>query len=210
MQLLALTLMDIPHDFDWDSLPELRLHALEQLQPADPTKAIRAQYDTYQTEVANPGSQTETFVSVQLESSQPRWLDVPITLTTGKALAEKTTEVRIHLKKMHEAQSNCIVFRIQPNEGIDIELFTKKPGYDRQFETRHLSFTYPEDTQLPDAYEQVIVDAINSRKSLFTSSEEVIRSWEVLRPIQDAWMMNDYVATHPNGATYMGNGKFSR
>lgn len=210
MQLLALTLMDIPQDFAWDNLPTLRLRALEQLQIADPSKAFRAQYDSYQDEVGNPGSETETFVSVQLQSSQPRWLNVPITLTTGKALAEKTTEVRIHLKKMHEAQSNCIIFKIQPNEGIDIELFTKQPGYDRQFETRHLSFTYPPDTKLPDAYEQVLVDAIKSRKNLFTSSDEVIRSWEILKAIQDAWMMDSKLVTYPSGSTYMSNGTFSQ
>lgn len=201
MQLLALTLMDIPHDFAWDTLPELRLAALSQLEHADPAKAFRGQYDTYQDETGNPGSLTETFVSVQLASTQPRWLDVPITLTTGKALAEKTTEVRIHLKKMHEAQSNCIVFRIQPNEGIDIELFTKKPGYDRQFETRHLSFNFPEDTKLPDAYEQVIVDAIRSHKSLFTSSDEVLKSWEILKSVQDAWnMSSDPLKIYPSGS----------
>jgi glucose-6-phosphate 1-dehydrogenase len=193
MQLLALTLMDIPHDFDWKQLPELRLKALEQLQLADPAKVIRAQYDTYQQEVGNPGSLTETFVSLQLASNQPRWLDVPIRLTTGKALDSKTTEIRIHLKKMHEAQSNCIIFRIQPDEGIDIELFTKKPGYDRDFETRHLTFNLPEGERLPDAYEQVIVDAIRSHKSLFTSSSEVLRAWEVLEPVQIAWAMDGEV-----------------
>lgn len=187
MQLLALTLMDIPHDFDWKELPELRLKALERLQLADPAKAVRAQYTGYREEAGNPESMTETFVSLELASNQPRWLDVPIRLTTGKALDAKTTEIRIHLKKLHEAQSNAIVFRIQPNEGIDIELFTKKPGYDREFETHHLNMTFPEDVRLPDAYEQVIVDAIRSHKSLFTSSSEVLRSWEVLKPIQDAW-----------------------
>ena len=191
MQLLALTLMDIPHDFDWKELPELRLKALEQLQPADPAKAVRAQYEGYQAEAGNPGSLTETFVSLELESNQPRWLDVPILLTTGKALDSKTTEIRIHLKKFHEAQSNTIVFRIQPNEGIDIELFTKKPGYDREFETRHLDLLLPEDTKLPDAYEQVIVDAIRSHKNLFTGSDEVLRSWEILKPVQDAWNMDN-------------------
>jgi glucose-6-phosphate 1-dehydrogenase len=190
MQLLALTLMDIPHDFDWKELPELRLKALEQLQPADPAKAIRAQYTGYQEEADNPGSLTETFVSLELESRQPRWLDVPIRLTTGKALDAKTTEIRIHLKKLHEAQSNTVIFRIQPNEGIDIELFTKKPGYDREFETHHLNMAFPEDVRLPDAYEQVIVDAIRSQKSLFTSSSEVLRSWEILKPVQDAWSMD--------------------
>ena len=202
MQLLALTLMDIPHDFDWDELPQLRMKALEQLLPADPANAIRAQYDTYQAEVENPGSLTETFVSVDLQSTQPRWLDVPIRLTTGKALDQKTTEIRIHLKKLHEAQSNTVVFRIQPNEGIDIELFTKTPGYDRDFETRHLDFTFPEDTKLPDAYEQVIVDAIRSRKSLFTGSDEVLRSWEILAPVQQAWQMDAApLATYASGSS---------
>lgn len=187
MQLLALTLMDIPHDFDWSELPALRLRAIEQLEPVDPATVIRAQYDTYKQEVDNPSSQTETFVSLELRSTQPRWLDVPIRLTTGKGLDTKQTEIRIHLKKLHEAQSNCIIFRILPQEGVDVELFTKKPGYDHDFETRHLTLAYPPDVKLPDAYEQVIVDAINSRKSLFTSSDEVLRAWEVLEPVQRAW-----------------------
>ena len=196
MQLLALTLMDIPHEFDWQELPELRLKALEYLQPVDPTRAVRAQYEGYQDEVDNPGSQTETFVGIELQSTQPRWLDVPIRLMAGKALAEKTTEVRIHLKKLHEAQSNCVVFKIQPDEGIRIELFAKKPGYAREFEAQTLGFNFPEDEKLPDAYEQVIVDAIHSRKSLFTSSDEVLRSWQLLAAVQHAWDMDAIPMTH--------------
>lgn len=190
MQLLALTLMDIPTDFNWDALPELRLDAINQIQPADPSKATRAQYRGYQEEADNIGSTTETFVSLELQSTQPRWLDVPIMLTAGKGLDKKTTEIRMHLKKMHESQSNCIVFRIQPNEGIDIELFNKTPGYEREFETRHLQLNFDPSAKLPDAYEQVIVDAIRSRKSLFTSSDEVLRSWEVLQPVQSSWSMS--------------------
>lgn len=190
MQLLALTLMDIPTDFNWSRLPELRLKALQQLEPADLAMAFRAQYEGYQDEAGNPGSTTETFVRLGLASHQPRWLDVPIWLVTGKALAEKTTEIRIHLKKVHEAQSNTVIFRIQPNEGIDVELFTKKPGYDRTFETRHLDLTFPEGTTFADAYEQVLVDAIRGEKNLFTSSPEVLRSWEILAPLQRAWNMD--------------------
>ena len=198
MQLLALTLMDIPADFNWDHLPELRLRALEQLEAANPAVAYRAQYEGYQDEVNNPGSQTETFVSIALRSRQPRWLDVPITLIAGKSLDKKTTEVRINLKKLHEAQSNSIVFRIQPNEGIETGLFIKKPGFDRAFETRSLGFIYPEDETLPDAYEHVIVDAIHSRKSLFTSSGEVLESWRILAPVQQDWDMNTtQLTTYP-------------
>lgn len=189
MQLLALTLMDIPADLDWDELPGLRLKALEALRPVDPTRATRAQYDTYQTEVENQGSLTETFVCLQLRSDAPQWKGVPIVLTTGKALQEKTTEIRLHFRRQHEAQSNRLIFHIQPNEGVEIELFTKKPGYDRQFIPQKLAFSYPEDTVLPDAYEQVLVDAIRSHKSLFTSSEEVLTSWRILQPLLDTWAM---------------------
>jgi glucose-6-phosphate 1-dehydrogenase len=191
MQLLALVLMDIPTQFDWDKLPSSRLAALEKLLPATAEKAVRAQYDGYRNEANNSGSMVETFVSLTLASTDERWKDVPFTLTTGKALNKKSTEVRINFRKFHDAQSNCLVLRIQPNEGVEIELFTKKPGYEREFETRKLAFNYPEDTLLPDAYEQVLVDAIRSRKSLFTSSDEVLASWRVLQPLQAAWEMDD-------------------
>lgn len=191
LQLLALTLMHVPDDFDWNDLPRLRLEALEKLKTVDPHDVVRGQYDGYKEEVQNPRSLTETFVSLQLESSSARWEGVPITLTTGKALDTKTTEIRINLRKRHDAQSNQIVFRIQPNEGIEIDLFVKKPGFERDFESRTLGFTYPEDTTLPDAYEHVLVDAIRSRKSLFASGEEVLCAWRILSPVQQNWEMND-------------------
>lgn len=203
MQLLALTLMDIPPEFDWDMVPQLRLRALQAIQPADSTLAARAQYEGYQDEAGNPGSAVETFVALQLASTAPQWQGVPIHLITGKALSRKTTEVRIHFRKFHEGQSNCLILRIQPNEGVEIDLYTKKPGYDREFEMQKLQFSYPTDTKLPDAYEQVIVDAIHSRKSLFTSSDEVLRSWEILKPVQDAWNMDKQpLLTYPQGATH--------
>jgi glucose-6-phosphate 1-dehydrogenase len=201
MQLLALTLMDIPADFNWDTLPQMRLAALKSIQPADPAIAIRAQYEGYLDEVGSTNSRTETFVSLQLGSTAPQWQNVPMYLITGKALREKTTEVRIHFRKFHEAQSNCLILRIQPNEGVEIDLFTKTPGYDRQFEMQKLQFSYPEHTRLPDAYEQVIVDAIHSRKSLFTSSNEVLRSWQILQPVQTAWNIGQAsLGTYPQGS----------
>lgn len=201
LQLLALTLMEIPDNFDWDKLPALRLKALENLLPADPTQAGRAQYDSYQKEVENPGSLTETFAAVKLSTTSPQWKNVPITLVTGKAMDQKTTEIRIDLRKTHDAQSNRLTLKIQPDEGVQIELFTKKPGYDRAFETQKLAFSYPENAVLPDAYEHVLVDAIRSRKSLFASSDEVLRSWQLLQPLLDAWEMdNRPLTTYPKGS----------
>lgn len=191
MQLLALTLMDVPPDFDWDRLSEYRLKALKFLDPADPNLAIRAQYEGYQEEAENIGSQTETFVSMELASRDPDWAGVPIRLTTGKSLHTKTTQIRINFKKHHEAQSNCLVLRIQPKEGIEVQLLVKKLGYDREFLPAKLKYRYPADIELPDAYEQVIVDAIRARKSLFTSSDEVLESWRVLQPLLDNWNYSD-------------------
>jgi len=190
MQLLSLILMEIPDKFDWEDLPKLRSEALSKLQSADPSRAVRAQYEGYEQEVNNVHSTTETFALVELFSKDPRWKDVPLTLVTGKGMDVKTTEVRIYLRKKSDARSNRLTFRIQPNEGVEIELFAKKPGYERKVESKNLSFVYPEDEILPDAYEQVIVDAIRSNKSLFASSSEVLYSWSILQPILDAWSMD--------------------
>lgn len=187
LQLLSLVLLPLPADLDWAKLSDCRAIALDHIQPADPARSIRAQYHGYRDEVGNPASTTETFISVQLESTDPNWQGVPLALTTGKALDRKKTEIRVHLRKTNDAQSNFIIFRIQPNEGIEIDLVTKKPGYDRDLEMQELTFMYPAGTHLPNAYEQVIVDAIRSQKSLFASGAEVLRAWEIVAPLQQAW-----------------------
>ena len=191
MQLLALTIMDTPENISWDQLPAYRLAALEQLAAVDVADSYRAQYEGYEQEVENVGSQTETFVWLSLTSNDPKWKGVPLRLVTGKALADKTTEVRVSFKPRANTATNCLTFHIQPNEGVEITLMTKKPGYTREFESRPLSFSYSVDSRLPDAYEQVLVDAIESRKSLFTSSDEILESWRVLQPLLHAWSMGD-------------------
>lgn len=193
MQLLALVLMDVPGELDWNTVPDLRLAALHHIQAADPLKARRAQYKGYQDETQNPGSTVETFVSLELVSRDPRWRGVKLKLATGKAMAEKSTEIRVNFKKSHESQRNRLIFRIQPNEGVEIDLVAKKPGYDRTLAARSLAFSYPEDEQLPDAYEQVLVDAIRSEKSLFTSGAEVRESWRILQPLLNEWEMDSQV-----------------
>lgn len=188
LQLLALTIAPLrDDDLNWDTLPARRQAALDALKPVNPARAVRAQYDGYKQEVQNPESVTETFVSLELQSDDPNWQGVPLFLTTGKALSRKKTEVRVHFRKTNDTQSNYLIFKIQPNEGIAIDLVTKKPGYDREVEHQKLSYMYPVGERLPDAYEQVLIDAISSRKSLFASSNEVLRAWELLAPLQQAW-----------------------
>ena len=95
MELLALVLMDFSGNVDNESLPARRLAALKMLEKADPLLAKRAQYETYQQEVANPGSQTETFVRLILKSDDERWRGVKLTLATGKMLAKKRTAITV-------------------------------------------------------------------------------------------------------------------
>lgn len=202
LQLLALTLLPIADDreLNWDSLPARRQAALDAINPTNPQKSIRAQYTGYREEVGNAESLVETFVSLELTSSDPAWRGVPLALTTGKALNQKKTEVRVHLRRTNESQSNYLIFKIQPNEGIVIDLVTKKPGYEQELEHQKLTYNYPLDTRLPDAYEQVLVDAINSRKSLFATSGEVLRAWQILAPVQQAWQSDYSIKQYPKGS----------
>ena len=168
LQLLSLVLMDIPDNFVMEDLPTYRLAALEHIKPVDPLKAVRAQYEDYQTEVNNIGSTTETFVSLLLESRDQNWQGVPLHLTTGKALSEKQTSITIHYKDGTE----------------DV---------------------FQEDTmptkRLPGAYERVLIDAIDGRKSIFTTSAEILRAWEILAPVQEHWGMNmDDLAIYEKGS----------
>lgn len=202
LQLLALTIMDTDN-FDIESIEARRLDALKDITPAEHTKAIRAQYQGYRDEVENSKSCVETFVSVELESKNPRWTGVPFYLSTGKALDKKLTQVRVHFKKQSDSQANCLTFNIQPHEGVDIALNIGSPDYEYTHEAKHLAFRYPEDTVLPDAYEQVIVDAILSRKNIFPTGAEIIRSWEVLQPLLNHWAFCEpgTMQLYPKGST---------
>lgn len=158
MQVLALILMKVPSKFNDDELPKLRLAALQNIEPASPAQAVRAQYEGYQDQAGNPGSRTETFVSVKLKSIDENWENVSLRLISGKALSEKRSYVEIHYK-----------------DGTTDIVEEGKVG-----STEH---------RLLDAYERVLLEAIAGKKALFTSGPEVLRSWEILAPLQRAWAM---------------------
>jgi len=192
LQLAALVLADVSL-VEHSDISEARLKALRQIStPQDITRqVIRGQYEGYKDEVGTPHSTVETFVSLTLTSKDPRWENVPIQLTTGKALGKKTTEVRIKYKQESADESNVLVLRIQPNEGIEIELWAKEPGYDNELQKVPLLFSYDNNARLlPEAYERIFMDAIRSDHALFTTSDEVLETWRILDPIQKAWEMD--------------------
>ncbi|HVO86132.1 MAG TPA: glucose-6-phosphate dehydrogenase [Candidatus Binatia bacterium] len=195
LQLAALTLMEPCSDiFDFEEIPRRRLAALAQLMPpaADKFSQLvrRAQYKGYDAEVKNSGTKTETFFDITLSSQDPRWEGVPIRLVSGKALDKKLTEIRVKFKRMQDS-ADLLVLRIQPKEGMELYLWVKEPGYERKLKRLPLSFDYGQHFgRLPDAYEQVLLDAMKSNHSLFASSAEVLESWRVLQPILEHWGMD--------------------
>lgn len=187
LQLAALTLMTLPEKGEWGDIPNARHEILASLKVV-PGSVHFGQYETYRKEVENPTSVVETFVSLTLSSRDPRWQDVPITLTTGKALADKETKIVVTYRADSVPQKNQLTLRLQPNEGIELCFFAKRPGYDRRIEQVPLSFTYADHFDvLPDAYERVLLDALRGDHALFASSNEVIESWRITDAARKEW-----------------------
>ncbi len=62
--------------------------------------------------------------------------------------------------------------------------------------------TLPVDGRRLDAYERVLIDAINGDKMVFTTGPEVIRAWEIVQPLLSAWENNEPLLQHyPQGSS---------
>ncbi len=204
MQLLALTLMDLPTEMTSQQIHRSKQYFLEQLKPADPKLATRGQYIGYRDEVNNSISVTETYAKVCLTHQAERWHGINIVLETGKALNEKLTEIVIVYKTEHDHPSNNLTFRIQPDEGVILDLLVKQPGLKNQLDHTKLDYYYKTsftDAQHIDAYERVIIDALRGDQSLFASAAEVMATWQVLQPVIDDWQLHDQdLKFYPPGA----------
>jgi glucose-6-phosphate 1-dehydrogenase len=191
MQLLSLTLMDIPETITSENVHANKQAVLQNILPipADQVavRTVRGQYQTYRDEVENPDSTTETFASMVLYSQDERWAGIPLRLTTGKALKVKRTSITVDFG---EGAVNRLQFRIQPDEGITLKLQVKKPGFTDEIEPTHMDFTYESaftGVGNPDAYERVLVEAIRGDHLLFATDQEVLAAWHILQPVLNEW-----------------------
>jgi len=205
LQLMAITTMDIPDDISSPvEIHKEKIKLLSKVSLAKYKATTRGQYQTYKEETENKDSSTETYAKLQLEIKNKRWAKVPIILETGKALKEKRNEVIIDFSESTHELSNQLTIRIQPNEGIDIKLNVKKPGFENSMQPASMDFNYQDafkGSGHPEAYERVIVDAIRGDQSLFASNQEVIRSWEILQPVISKWSeYNGDLVIYANGS----------
>lgn len=211
IQILGIITMDKPEHPKSDEIHALKLAALEQIEtvPADKLseRAKRGQYEGYRQEVNKPDSFTETYAEVTVYSTSPRWQGVPIRMLTGKGMDERKTEVAITFNDS-EGESNILRFRIQPNEGIELDLQTKKPGFQYQTQKTAMDFSYKNnfnDSGHPNAYERVLADATRGDHTLFATSEEVLAGWRILQPVVEAWSHGpEGLISYPLGARQVG------
>jgi glucose-6-phosphate 1-dehydrogenase len=195
LQLLAITTMARPARLESEDIHLEKLKLLEAVQPIRPDEvkehAIRGQYEGYRQEVDNADSTVETFARLDLWIDNEDWTGVPVVLETGKALNEKCTEITICFRQPEDAahDQNTLTFRIQPSEGITLHLQTKRPGIQNITDGADMDLDYARafSERPAEAYERVIVDAIRGDQTLFASSAEVVRSWEIVENVLEQW-----------------------
>lgn len=205
LQLLTLIAMEPPAEFNDEALRDEKVKVLKSIRPISPEeigrRTVRAQYRTYRDEngVA-PGTITPTYGALRVSIDNWRWRDVPFYLRSGKALASKVTEVAIQFRKVphsmfplapgREMPANVLSLCIQPNEGMILGFETKLPGAGMRTHSVDMSFQYEQDfgkNTLPDAYERLILDALQGDASLFTRSDEIELAWGLIDSILDGW-----------------------
>lgn len=200
LQLLAVATMDEPSDDSVTSLREAKLNLLKSVSPISQDQvendAVRGQYEGYKNEVDNETSKTETFAALKLEINNDRWRGVPVLLRTGKKLEDRISEINFKFKdsKTQNHPPSILTIRIQPNEGIVLSLVAKKPGFNDELQIAQMQFCYDQhfDEALPNAYEYVLVDALQGDQSLFPSAEEVSRSWEIIENVIKGWTNSNH------------------
>ncbi len=187
IQLLALLTMEPPTSLSADSIRHQKRNVLEQLEVVD---WCRYQCDEYRSEKGiNPQSNTETFASIELRINNLRWAGVPIHIRAGKYMNRKGTEIGVKFRKLPsilfnqngDLEENRIIFKIQPAEGIIIDLSSKVPGADQKITGTTMKFCYSDHfggSEIPEAYTKLLLDAIRADKTLFVSAEESELSWQ--------------------------------
>lgn len=82
---------------------------------------------------------------------------------------------------------NELVIRIQPSEAVYLKLNAKTPGYAFRAIPTEMDLTYKRrftDTKIPEAYEALILDALNGDHSNFVRDDELDVAWKVSMQLQ--------------------------
>jgi glucose-6-phosphate 1-dehydrogenase len=227
LQLLCLVAMEPPASMDANAVRDEKLKVLRSLTPVEEANAskltVRGQYgpgassggpvDGYVEELG-AASNTETFVAIKAEIGNWRWAGVPFYLRTGKRLSTRVSEIVIAFKEVPHSifgeagtgmQSNNLVIRLQPDEGVKQWIMIKDPG-PGGMRLRHvpldMSFAESFNVRNPDAYERLIMDVIRGNQTLFMRRDEVEAAWNWIDPILKSWESTEQPAQKYTSGTW--------
>ncbi len=213
LQLLCLTAMEPPSCLSADAVRDEKLKVLKSLKPMTPERLeshiVRGQYRAgaaasgpvpgYLEELGNEASETETFVALKAELRSWRWNGTPFYLRTGKRLPSRVSEIVVQFRaiphNVFEAsagppQPNRLVIRLQPNEGVKLDLMIKDPGPGgMRLQQVPVDMTFQEvfNVRNPDAYERLLMDVVRGNQTLFMRRDEVDAAWAWVDPILEHW-----------------------
>jgi glucose-6-phosphate 1-dehydrogenase len=210
LQLVALTAMEPPIDFTSDSVRNEKVKVLKSMHTPGPKSVVRGQYGRgyvegeevpgYREEAGvDPSSLTETFIAAKLFVDNWRWADTPIYIRAGKRLARRETTIAIEFKRAPHPpfeelaaeglRPNVLLINIQPDEGVSLAIGAKVPGQGLQIRTVHMDFLYGGAfrTDMPEAYERLVLDCMRGDSTLFTREDEVTEQWQLVDAIVAAW-----------------------
>ena len=213
LQLLCIVAMEPPVSNSADAVRDEKLKVLRSLKRFTPStlamNVVRGQYRAghvngvpvpgyRKEEDANPDSRTETFVAVKAEIDTWRWAGVPFYLRTGKRMADQLAEIVVRFKSVphsifmqpnSNSQPNCLVIRLQPDEGLHMNLMAKTPGDGMRLKPVELEMDFREKFKTPrmEAYERLLLDVLRGQLTLFMRSDELEAAWEWVEPILEYW-----------------------
>lgn len=208
LQLFALVAMEPPSEWDADDLHNHKAEVLRAVRPIASGEvdafAVAGQYTGgtigggavpgyRQEEGIAPDSSTETFAAVKLFVDNWRWHGVPFYLRSGKRMAADYAEIAVQLKPVPpklfgDGLADWLIFRMKPDEAIDLVMWAKKPGLELATERLVLTAPYKKAGENEySAYEQLLLDVLKGDQSSFPRLDEVKEAWRIVDPVIDAW-----------------------
>ena len=207
MQLLCLIAMEPPSHFNADAVRDEKLKVIRALQPIDPHHIVRGQYDAkgdapgYREDAGNPRSFTESFIAMKCTIANWRWAGVPFYLRTGKKMKARSSEIAVVFQDLGHTifdddvarHRNILSIRLQPNEGMDLQVTIKEPGpggmrlIDVPLDMTFADALGDDSDAVHDAYERLIMDVIRGNQTLFMRGDEVEAAWAWTDPIIEGW-----------------------
>ena len=219
LQLLCIVAMEPPTSIAPDAVRDAKLQVLRSLKRFTPTtltqNVVRGQYraghvdgeavKSYRDEQdATVHSRTETFVALRAEIDTWRWAGVPFYLRTGKRMAASLAEIVVRFKTIPHSifhqptssfQPNSLVIRLQPDEGLTMNLMAKTPGDGMRVKPVELELDFRESFKTPrmEAYERLLLDVLRGQLTLFMRGDELEAAWDWVEPILDHWESEESV-----------------